>query len=612
MKKIVTLLGIFIFVTLNSGFSQFWVQKGSTIPGDGYRFGYKIKLSGDGSTVVVGSYQKPNGDSTNAGSVKVYTWDNTTQDWVQKGNEIQGTNQNELLGMDVDIDETGSRIFVGSPGYDNNKGKATIYGYDASSGTWYEITHFQGSNPDDRLGYSVSLNNGLYAVGSPTSDAGHVMVFTYISSIHSWMNIGQVLAGENSGDYFGYRVVVSDTMLAVSAPYHDGNKGKVYIYAYQEDNAEWIELGTHSGNTLEAKFGSELDFAKLSGNFNNGFHYQIAVSEPYYDSNRGRIFYCPNKSTNGGLSFWGVYNGMANSDEQFGRSLAYKADVIAIGAPYNDSLFYEGGRVEIRYDYLFVDSSLTFLGEFTGNNSYSYFGRSVSLSNDAKVLAISSLGETTSGYIKIYEQCITDTVIEATLCENDYYVLPSGDTVFSSGYYTDTLTSSEGCDSIVHVHLTTPVFDTTVTVIDSLLIANDTNATYQWVDCNNGYAPVSGATSRIFLPSETGDYAVVLTIDGCSDTSACYHVNITTTALNEPNLNTIVAYPNPTTGILHIALGEQLPVAIQITDITGKVIYKQPACAESQFSYDFGTRKGIYFVKISTATQQKRLKVIVQ
>ena len=59
------------------------------------------------------------------------------------------------------------------------------------------------------------------------------------------------------------------------------------------------------------------------------------------------------------------------------------------------------------------------------------------------------------------------------------------------------------------------------------LMSSQSNAIYQWVDCNNGNAPLAGATDQQFTPTFNGSYAVEVTRNGCSATSACHSIIIT-------------------------------------------------------------------------------------
>ncbi|HYG50955.1 MAG TPA: choice-of-anchor Q domain-containing protein, partial [Flavobacteriales bacterium] len=67
----------------------------------------------------------------------------------------------------------------------------------------------------------------------------------------------------------------------------------------------------------------------------------------------------------------------------------------------------------------------------------------------------------------------------------------------------------------------TPI-DVSVTQTGITLTANSTGSTYQWLDCNNGFAPVPTATNQSFTPAIDGSYACAITNGTCSDTTACY------------------------------------------------------------------------------------------
>ncbi len=131
-----------------------------------------------------------------------------------------------------------------------------------------------------------------------------------------------------------------------------------------------------------------------------------------------------------------------------------------------------------------------------------------------------------------------DSVIEIDLTVNspikdslninacDSYTSPSGNSTWTtSDTYFDTISSSIGCDSIVYkIILTINSVDSSVTQNGAVLTANESGANYQWLDCNNGYNPISGETNQTLNASSRGSYAVEVTKNGCSDTSACYTV----------------------------------------------------------------------------------------
>ena len=68
--------------------------------------------------------------------------------------------------------------------------------------------------------------------------------------------------------------------------------------------------------------------------------------------------------------------------------------------------------------------------------------------------------------------------------------------------------------------------DTAVMRNGDTLTASAASATYQWLDCDAGYAPITGATGRNFVPTRSGTYAVMISQGGCTDTSSCHAVTI--------------------------------------------------------------------------------------
>lgn len=66
-----------------------------------------------------------------------------------------------------------------------------------------------------------------------------------------------------------------------------------------------------------------------------------------------------------------------------------------------------------------------------------------------------------------------------------------------------------------------------VTQTDVTLTADQNNATYQWIDCDNNNSPISGETNQSYTPTVTGNYAVEVTVNGCTYVSECVLVDFT-------------------------------------------------------------------------------------
>ncbi len=106
------------------------------------------------------------------------------------------------------------------------------------------------------------------------------------------------------------------------------------------------------------------------------------------------------------------------------------------------------------------------------------------------------------------------------------YTLPNGQVVTSPGIYPyDTLATVHGCDSFVYVEVSIVTIDTHVNAVGNVLNAAPGADAYQWVSCPD-MTPIPGATGASFTPTQSGSYAVVITVGSCQDTSSCHQVNI--------------------------------------------------------------------------------------
>lgn len=103
--------------------------------------------------------------------------------------------------------------------------------------------------------------------------------------------------------------------------------------------------------------------------------------------------------------------------------------------------------------------------------------------------------------------------------------------------------------------------NTNVAKVGGVLTAEVSGASYQWIDCRTN-TPVSGATSRVFIPSNDGSYAVEISRQGCIEVSDCY--DVTVLGLDESDKFQVSVYPNPVSEQLTIknALSKELEIKI--------------------------------------------------
>lgn len=68
--------------------------------------------------------------------------------------------------------------------------------------------------------------------------------------------------------------------------------------------------------------------------------------------------------------------------------------------------------------------------------------------------------------------------------------------------------------------------DNTVMLTGKTLTVSEQGASYQWIDCDDGNAPIDGANERSFIAQTTGNYAVIITTEECEKTSVCTFVDV--------------------------------------------------------------------------------------
>jgi hypothetical protein len=143
------------------------------------------------------------------------------------------------------------------------------------------------------------------------------------------------------------------------------------------------------------------------------------------------------------------------------------------------------------------------------------------------------------------------------------------------------------------------------------LTANETGATYQWVDCNNANAPISGADAQSYTATIPGSYAVIVTKNGCTATSACESVTLRV-HLSE-FARSISMFPNPTNGITNIQLNQSFEtIEATVYNVTGQTILNKEFNNTNTFSVDINSSNGIYFLAIKTNSGENAVLKVVK
>ena len=195
-------------------------------------FGYSVAIDGD--TAVVGAYREgpQNSGISNAGSAYIYTKSGTS--WSQQQKLVAGDRErDDWFGYSVAID--GNTAVVGAhqedPGNTSNAGSVYVFTRDGTSWSQQQKLVAGDRERDDWFGYSVAIDGNTAVVGAyredpgNLGDAGSVYVFTRDGT--SWNQQQKLVAGDKErGDWFGHSVAIDGNTAVVGTP----NASSVYVF----------------------------------------------------------------------------------------------------------------------------------------------------------------------------------------------------------------------------------------------------------------------------------------------------------------------------------------------------------------------------------------------
>ncbi|PHR49180.1 MAG: hypothetical protein COA32_03780 [Fluviicola sp.] len=182
----------------------------------------------------------------------------------------------------------------------------------------------------------------------------------------------------------------------------------------------------------------------------------------------------------------------------------------------------------------------------------------------------------------------------------------------SNNTATHTLNNTAGCDSVITLDLTINSVNVIVTNNSPTLTASVSGATYQWIDCDNGNATISGETAQSFTATVNGNYAVIVTENGCTDTSSC--VTVANVGISENSLsNNTSVYPNPTKSEINIDLNEVYnELTLKLSNALGQIVYTSTVKGQQYITLPIESERGIYFLELSNNQGKKSIIKVIK
>ncbi|OIQ36673.1 MAG: hypothetical protein BM555_02285 [Crocinitomix sp. MedPE-SWsnd] len=502
------------------------------------------------------------------------------------------------------------------------------YIFERTAGTWNQVQKIQNFDREswDRFGYSCAIDSNVIAVSAysedeeedgvtnPLTNPGSVYLFE--RDLGGTWNAAQKIVPDdrNSGDHFGWSIDIDDTLMVLGCHSDDHDEfgldlkpgsGSAYIFEknagvwsqYQKIDAsvrhDSVDFGVSvgiSGHTVltGAQF-EDFDEVEMDSIADAG--------AAYFHSNN----LCPILDTTDVVTICGGSAHVVGTSS-YTSSGMYTDIVVSVGGC--DSTVYTDLTVtpEIMIDeyatmcdggVYYIFGSPTYV---PGNYSYTLQSQSgcdstiiTHLTMDAPILA--------DNYVSI--------------CYGETYSI-GANTYDQTGTYEDVVSATNFCDSTITTYLTVELPpNTSISKNISQLSANQPNASYQWFDCDTGL-DIPGETNQNFFASEVGTYGVIVTLNGCVDTSGCVYVGWIVADLESFKFDDqIQVYPNPTTDNFTISSSVGFNnTSLSIYNSLGQLIQSEILIGNEVSTYTLAS--GIYILEFREADKISRKKVVVE
>ena len=369
-------------------------------------FATALAISQQGDVLAVGVEM--------AGGGQVYVFELDTDDnWIQK--TILTASNAEVgddFGTEVKLSDDGNTLLVGAPNEDGidlesgllnddmvgdfDAGAAYVFNRDSRDGEWMQTAYLKPFNPteDGSFAYALDISgDGLQIAVSAFQERSSVAGINSSDIDNQDMN--------NSGAVYVYRYDVDSN----SWPQTD------YIKAAMPHTSAWFGISlalNEDGRTLAV--GSNRQSSEATG---------INGDESLSDFNNSGAVYVFSQDADS--KNWRqeafIKTDQYESSQFFGQSVALSADgnTLAAGAHFESGTLLglhdvddgeEGGSVK-GAAFLFLRDDINTWQQSryikaAAKFDYSYFGYDVSLSDDAKIMAVGATGSNNNGHVLLY------------------------------------------------------------------------------------------------------------------------------------------------------------------------------------------------------------------
>lgn len=625
------------------GDDEVWVEVQKLVPFDraaNDEFGWSVSIHG--TTAIVGAHIDDKNASGmaplyHAGSAYIFDREDDGS-WIQTqkivaSDRSSGTvyaddheDWNDRFGESVAI--WNDYLVVGGPF------ASKAYAFERVGEVWTEVAFL--TYPEiswlDRAA-PVDIDSTTIILGAQTEDlnadleesvfnSGGAAVFKRVDG--TWTFIQRLSPGDrDAGDHFGISVAIDAEFIAIGAhsDNHDEdggteieNTGSVYLFELQDDGTylEIIKLDA-SDRSIDDELGISVSISEntiISGAFQQD---ETADGADYLED-AGAAYFYTNLEGGGGILCLDVSYSQ-EIELCAGEEITVGESVYDASGVYTDIIATDEGCDSTVITTLAIGEEISIEQEISicagesftvGADTYDVSGTYTNV-----LESIDGCDSLVSTILDIAEEINTEQ--EFALCDGEFIWV--GDSYYDeTGSYINDFESIDGCDSIVFTYLEVeePI-DTDVDVDELNLEAVLNDANYQWMTCDP-FEIITGATSQSFVAEEDGDYAVIITVGDCADTSDCY------TAVDDPGIGieesafsaSISIYPNPSNGSFTIKGTLLVGSYVKIFNTIGAVIYEGKINSNSHNISIEDHSQGIYILKLTSEEGTKIEKLNIK
>jgi uncharacterized delta-60 repeat protein len=247
-----------------------------------------------------------------------------------------------------------------------------------------------------------------------------------------------------------------------------------------------------------------------------------------------------------------------------------------------------------------INSSKTTPLAYTSCNSVTVNGQSYNNSGTYNQVFTTAIGCDSIIQLSIIINDSNSTSLTQSACKQ--FIL-NGQAFILSGNYTQTFNNTLGCDSLVYLKLTITNPNINISISNNVLTSSANNATYQWINCDNNQ-PIPNATNKTYSATQNGSFAVIVTQNGCVDTSECLIVSSIGIA-ELTNINSIQVYPNPSSGIFYINYNLLHEERITVYNALNQKVFESnhskidlSKCATGIYTLQIKTKRGVVVTRV--------------